>query len=183
MSGAGPAVLERLRGFLDDWGRPYALIGGLAIVARVRVRTTDDADVMLVVRPGETRDLIARARAHGYRFDEQNLDLAEGGLVRLAGVPSEDGRLDLDLIYDDEPFVADVIARATEVDLAGVTLRVATSEDLLLMKLDANRGQDLDDAIAIKDAFGDRLDRAYLDRQARALDIEARLRALLDHDD
>ena len=60
-------------------------------------------------------------------------------------------------------------------------LRVATPEDLLLMKLDANRPVDVDDSIAIKDAYLGRLDLSYLRSQADRLgaDVRRRLDLLL----
>ena len=69
-----------------------------------------------------------------------------------------------------------ILARATPLNLGRCTLPVASVEDLLLMKLEANRPVDLD---AIKDAFADTLDRAYLRAEAARLDVVARLDALL----
>lgn len=59
------------------------------------------------------------------------------------------------------------------------TVSVATVEDLLLLKLDANRPIDLDDAIAIKDAFEETLDRRYLAEQGDVLDLRRALENLL----
>ena len=53
---------------------------------------------------------------------------------------------------------------------------MATVEDLLVMKLDANRPLDLDDAIAIKDAFAEKLDLAYVRRQADSAGAPVRTR-------
>ena len=68
----------------------------------------------------------------------------------------------VDLLIADDPFLQQVALRATPVSFSGVLLPVAAPEDLLLLKLAAARPIDLDDALAIKDALGDTLDRAYL---------------------
>jgi hypothetical protein len=65
--------------------------------------------------------------------------------------------------------------------IARVFVRATKDIDLLVMKLEANRPIDLDDVIAIKDAFGDRLDLAYVRAQAdrRGQDVRHRLDLLL----
>lgn len=75
---------------------------------------------------------------------------------------------------DGDDISVELLQRANRVHLHGIDLPVATVEDLLLLKLEANRHIDLDDAIAIKDAFGEALDRAYIDRWAKTLGIEDR---------
>ena len=53
-------------------------------------------------------------------------------------------------------------------------------EDLVLLKLDANRPVDIDDILSIKDAFGATLDYAYLDSWADQLRIRDRLDLYFD---
>ncbi|MCC7384635.1 MAG: hypothetical protein IT384_22495 [Deltaproteobacteria bacterium] len=65
--------------------------------------------------------------------------------------------------------------RASTLDLGGVILSVASVEDLLLLKLEAHRVEDLDDIIAFKDGFQGALDDAYLKTQADRLDLRRRL--------
>ncbi|MCC7534589.1 MAG: nucleotidyl transferase AbiEii/AbiGii toxin family protein [Deltaproteobacteria bacterium] len=174
-------ALARLARFATAWGHPYALVGGGAIVARVQPRLTTDLDLVIAVPEGGADALLALARIHGYAFDEQETrELLEGGLVRLWGPPSVNEGIGVDLMFVDSAFLEQVVERATPLDIAGATLQVASVEDLLLMKLEAGRPQDLDDAIAIKDAFGDRVDRAYLAAWARQLGIERELGSLLD---
>ena len=82
------------------------------------------------------------------------------------------------MVADDALF-AQTVARARPALLGGVAVRVATLEDLLLMKLDAGRPLDLDDAIAIKDAAGTSLDRAYLRDAGARLGLLPALERLL----
>ncbi|MBI3185173.1 MAG: hypothetical protein HYZ28_23805 [Myxococcales bacterium] len=169
-------ALECLARFLAAWGRPAALVGGMAMVARVWRRPTVDLDVMVAVPAGTEQALLDLARDHGYTFDPQRTrDFLPGGLVQLFG--PEGARVDL--LFADDPMSESVLSRATRERLLGVELPVATVEDLLLMKLEANRPSDLDDAIAIKDAFQAELDKQYLRHWAHKLGIADRLQALI----
>ena len=57
--------------------------------------------------------------------------------------------------------------------------RWAARGDLLLLKLDASRPIDIDDAIALKDARGESWDRRYIDEQAALLGLSATVDNLL----
>ena len=67
------------------------------------------------------------------------------------------------------------MSRATPVVLGDATLPVATVEDLLVLKLEADRPQDIDDILAIKDAFAERLDLHYVRGHTDRLGISDRL--------
>jgi hypothetical protein len=157
------------------------VIGGVAMIARVRVRPTMDVDVVLSIEPSELPQLLAAAKDAGFEHedDPQSRAIMEAGLVRLTLGPREAARGGVDLIFSDSPFLERVIARATIVDLGAVKLPVATVEDLLLLKLEANRPVDLDDALAIKDAHEGTMDRAYLDARAAELGLGRALESLL----
>ncbi|MFZ5471178.1 MAG: nucleotidyl transferase AbiEii/AbiGii toxin family protein [Myxococcota bacterium] len=167
--------------FLKDWGLPGALVGGAAIVARVRPRITEDLDLMLVVPENRRSELLAMAVRHGYSYDEKEATLLmEGGLVQLWGPPNKVDGIGLDILFVDSPFAQKVVERATEITAFGQRLSVASVEDLLLLKLEANRPEDIDDLLAIKDAFANSLDRKYLDEQALELGVADRLKVYFD---
>lgn len=168
--------LERLRSLLETWGRPAAVIGGLAIVARVRERTTRDADVILTMKATEADAFLSLAVQAGYGYDElETREFLEGGLMRLWGPPDRREGAGLDILLADEPFLERVVVRATTVSFAGVPLPVASIEDLILLKLSANRPVDIDDVLAIKDVFEAQLDYGYLRRCSEELEILDRL--------
>ena len=73
------------------------------------------------------------------------------------------------------------MSRATPVELGNAMLPVASVEDLLVMKLEANRPQDIDDILAIKDAFADRLDLHCVREQTERLGIGDRLALYFGH--
>jgi len=176
---SGPTVaLFRLASLLSEVGARWALVGGMAMIARVHIRPTDDVDVVLALPVSRAREIAERSRRHGFTFDEEEMrTFGEAGLVRLRD--EQDPTTGADLIFVDSRFLDDVVNRATSVELAFGSVPVASVEDLLLLKLDANRPEDLEDAITLKDVHGAVLDRAYLKAQGAALYLTARLEAFL----
>ena len=170
------SALEPCARLLADWGEPAAVIGGVAFVVRIRARLTEDLDLAVAVPKGAEEKFLELCRRHHFAFEPADGQLfIEGGLLRAA-TPSG---VIVDFMVADDALYAQVVKRATPVDFGGVLLPAATIEDLLLMKLDANRPLDLDDAIAIKDAFGAQLDRTYLAASGDRFGLRRQLENLL----
>ncbi len=137
---------------------------------RVQARLTRDIDVVLIA-PEPRRALLPALRSAGYEVDEEGIDeWLDGGLVRAIVPGSAHG---LDVIIADSPWLVEVARRARPVQVEGKPLPVATLEDLLLMKLEAGRPSDLDDALAIRESFAGQLDREYLASRGPALRVDA----------
>ena len=165
----------RLAGFLATIGAA-AVIGGLAMIARVRPRTTDDLDVIVTATGADVPRILEAARACGYQWKEKDVpDFVEMGLLRLES-PVGKGGYGVDLILADSPLLARVVERATPVPFAGAALPVASIEDLVILKLDANRPVDIDDLMSIKDAFGASLDYRHIEEWTGLLQIRDRLK-------
>jgi len=134
---------------------PFALVGGLAVSLRSRVRFTRDID--LAVRldsDAEVERLTLALQASGYRVkalveqDEQHR-IATVRLVAPAGVV-------VDLLTASSGLEAEVIARAPEEQwTTGLRLRVARREELVALKvlsMTDRRPQDRSDALALREA-------------------------------
>src|SRR5207244_1258706 len=97
--------------------------------------------------------MLETATRHGFAYDPvETREFLEGGLARLWAPPSKEAGFGLDLLLVDSDFFEEVVRRAEPIEMGGVTLPVATLEDLVLLKLDAHRPIDIDDILAIKDA-------------------------------
>lgn len=167
-------ALRRLAALLSQWSGGAAVVGGVGIVARVRPRFTADIDVVIAVEPSRVTELLALAGGHGWTHDPSELDeLLEGGLARLRA--ADGPGVALDLMFVDSAFLESVVERATPVGIGDASIPVASVEDLLLMKLEAERPQDIDDILAIKDAHSGTLDIDYIRRQAAILGLADRL--------
>lgn len=176
-----PEAVARLARFAEELGKPYALIGGVAVIARVFVRATKDVDLLVSCAASEATSLLDVARRHGYAWEQSDVqDFLDAGLLRMWGPPSRREGLGLDILLTNSVFDEDAVRRASVLEVLGTKVAVATPEDLLLMKIEANRPIDLDDVIAIKDAFVNRLDLAYVRAQADRFgqDVRRRLDAL-----
>ncbi len=161
-------AIERAKTLMRRAGHAHAVIGGAAIVARARPRLTEDVDLLVAMTPQDVDELIELATDAGYGFDERDREIAAEGLLRLTS-----SGVDLDLIRADSAFLEHVIERATPLVDGGIPF--ATLEDLILLKLEAERPIDIDDVLAIRDAAGDRLDRGYIDARANELGLADRV--------
>lgn len=174
------SVLPAIARWMREYGDDYAVIGGLAVVLRARPRLTTDVDLMVRV-PGDAIDrLLSTAGEQGFTWDEDEVrEWAPGGLVRLLHTTGAGSGINVDVLFAIDDASQRAVERATMLSVAGCELPVVAAEDLILMKLEANRGQDLDDVIALRDAAGDELDRDYLEAGARELDLLDRLRVFV----
>lgn len=174
-------VIASVGALVAAWPHRAAVIGGIAMVARVRPRHTIDVDLVVAVPEGAGARFLELARSHGWTDDPTETEaLLEGGLLRLFRGPPRDEDPRLDVIFVDSEYLERVLARATPVDLGVVTLPVATVEDLLLLKLEAHRPQDVDDVLAIKDAYEAVLDWSYVRSEAERLGLVDRLALYFD---
>ena len=130
----------------------YVVIGGVAMQVHGHVRTTRDLDTIAAWTPENMRALAGGlaeldARLRGVDAELLGIDLTdplqlyEGGSFLMH---TRHG--DLDVFGADQtaasPPYARLRARALEVEIRGVTLRIAHPEDLIRMKTAASRFRD-----------------------------------------
>ena len=170
---------------------PFALVGGLAVSARVEPRFTRDIDLAVVVTGDqEAEELVARLRQSGYEVvalveQEATGRLATARLQRGADAPT------VDLLFASSGIESETVAESEPLAvLSDRPLPVARVPHLLAMKLLADdpikRPQDRMDAVSlIRVATSDELERTVelLDLIAargtnRGRDLAARLRDL-----
>lgn len=143
-----PALLALARVFTEA-GVPYAIIGGIALqVHQSEPRTTLDIDVAVA-----TYGVLPRAQLEVAGFTYTGQFSHSENWIGPEGTPVQ---------FTDDPALAEAIARAEEVELEDVRLRVIGRADLLHAKLRAaadparrrsKRLQDLADAQALVELF------------------------------
>lgn len=151
MSSAVADTLRDLSRALDGIGDGWYLFGAQAALLRGSARMTHDVDVTLL--PGDTppTHVVARLRDAGFSLRVQYAD----DFVKRTRV--------LPLVHDATQMPVDVVlggpglerlfldaSERMRIDTTDV--RVPTPEHLVVMKLLAGRGLDLDDAVAIANA-------------------------------
>jgi hypothetical protein len=133
----------------------YILVGGVAINLHGIIRPTEDIDLFVLPAPGNV-DRLKRALRSVWNdpaIDEILVeDLAGDYSTIRYGPPGDDfyvdilSRLGSAFRYDDLDF--------TEVEIEGVSIRLATPETLVAMKRDTVRLRDKDDAARLRDHLG-----------------------------
>lgn len=177
---AGEIVLEALRralAALRKLGRDPVLVGGLGLQAWGRIRQTKDVDLLIPAAEAERERCFRAAEAEGLARDPSKpvLQIAGTSVLRLLYTDPKFGiPIRVDLIEASGGFLSEVVRRATRVRVSGEDLRLATCEDLILMKLLAGRAIDRADAADLLRIHGD-LDRPYLEATARRLGLESDL--------
>jgi hypothetical protein len=163
--------LGALAGILEEAGIEYALIGGHAVNAWVEPRFTADIDLTIEAGVAQMERLATVLERAGFTIQlESGADQPSGpDFVRFASV---DGRLVLELQAAKTELQDWIIRRALH-DSRG--LRVATPEDLIILKLIANRPKDQIDLIGLCGLVD--LDWDYVERWAR----EWQVSELLEH--
>lgn len=133
-------LLARVHATLDRLGVPHALVGAAALAAHGVSRATLDLDVL--VTDGRTLDAATwqPLEAAGVRVDIRRGDADDP----LAGVVRIEHGTDrpVDVIVGRAAWQADVLRRATAVQIGGAAVPVATAADLVLLKLYAGGPQD-----------------------------------------
>jgi hypothetical protein len=142
----------RAQAACEKLGLPFCVIGGVALQRWGEPRFTADADLSVLVEPGEEAPVIqALLQVLPARIDD-----AAGFAVRTRVVllRSEQG-VGIDIVLAGLPFEARVIHRSSPWRLDdSESLRTCSAEDLLIMKVFAARDKDWADVTSILERQG-----------------------------
>ena len=172
------SALSALVAALGGLGTPSMVIGGIAVIARGVPRDTVDIDAAVwaegveiasLVRVLEARDILPRiADAEAFAVEHQ--------VLLLRHTPSG---TDLDVSLAWLPFEREAMDRASLLDFGGVTVLVASAEDLVVYKTVAWRDQDKADVERLLILHGRSMDvdriRGLVRQFAEALDEPERV--------
>lgn len=159
-------ALLALAASFDRKGTPYMVMGGLANIIWGEPRATIDVDATIWVEDAQidavVHDLVSEF--HALSGDP----VAFVRETRVLPLESDQG-VRIDVVFGLLPFERDAIARAVPIEVAGVTVRFCTPEDLILMKIISERERDLADAEKITHRRLPELDLDYLEPRIREL--------------
>lgn len=130
---------------------PAAVIGGVAASLLGRARVTKDVDLVVALPDeGELSRFLALAKPHG--ITPRAVDAVDFAKVsRVLLLRHEPSGIEIDISMASLPFERELIERAVERTIRGVAFRVATPEDLIVMKAIALRPRDVADIEALLD--------------------------------
>lgn len=170
-------ALGRIWSELERRGVMATLVGGLALPIWNYPRSTQDIDLLLVV--GDDQQLLSICEALDCRPRRQPA-IVELGCVRVLQAeycpPGEFVEIDVDFLIGQSDFHQSLSDRAIAIDYAGLDarIRVATCEDLILLKMQAGRLIDRADCQRLIELNPD-LDRDYLTLWAGKLNLASEI--------
>lgn len=127
------------------------VIGGVAAGLQGQPRLTEDVDV--VVLDVDADALLNSGKHHG--FEPRVADVLEFSRRTRVLLMRHRSGVDVDLSLGALPFEREMIERAQTIDAGGLQIRVATAEDLIIMKALARRPQDIADIAGIIEVQSD----------------------------
>jgi len=173
-------VLFEVIDALEESRVAYAVMGGLAVRFYALPRPTQDVDLNLEVTPDDSVALLRLLDEAGFDVPEA---YAAGWSDRVAEMPIVKVKrflghrsIDIDLFLTGSAFQRSLMTRRCEVEYEGRLVWLVSPEDLVLLKLAANRPRDRIDVQDLFFALG-RLDDAYLDHWAECLGVTDKLAA------
>ncbi len=135
----------------------YCLIGGLAMMLHHGRANTVDMDFYVMVE--NLDDVLKLFHKKGYQADPAGDYQLK---CRVEDVP-------IDILCADHYIGVDVVRRAVERSLGDSFVRIATPEDLIILKTMADRSVDRRDVEELRELFGKKLDEAYIKKKLEFL--------------
>ncbi len=174
--------LQRLVKTLDDNGIPYMFSGSIGSGFHGQPRSTNDAD--LIIDPSN-ENLISFVRSLGpdYYVSEEAAIQALNDNSMFNVIDIQTGwKADL-IIRKNRPFSREEFQRRQKANIMGLDAWVVSPEDVILSKLEwaknSKSSQQLQDALGVATVQYDHLDRDYLHKWAKELQVESSLEELL----
>lgn len=179
---SGEDLLRALAGALRGAGIPFMLTGSVAAAYYGAGRATMDIDVVIDPPAGTVDDLVARVLALGAYVSKAAAREAVANRAMFNVVDPRSGwKADL-MVRKTRPFSEAEFKRRRPIEFLGVTLDVASLEDVVLSKLEwaklGGSARQLEDVRALLRVGADELDRAYVEQWVALLGVEVQWRAV-----
>ena len=148
--------LRSLLRSLTEGGVDFVVVGGVAVIVQASPRLTKDLDICY--DPGRENlerlaAVLIKLEAKLRGVDEDLPFVPDARTLRrtqILTLTTVDGGMDLLVDPDGAPSYSALRRRASQVELDGISVRVASVDDLIAMKRAAGRPQDLVDLEALE---------------------------------
>jgi hypothetical protein len=154
--------LELLKA-MEEKGIRYVVVGGVAVVLHGFVRATMDLDLVVSLEPTNARKFLDLVKGLGYKPKipvplEQFADPAkrqewiETKGMRVFSLHHSKRVQELVDVFNKEPIpFDDLYTHRIRVPVEGISINIASSQDLKILKQEAGRPQDLQDIAALNE--------------------------------
>jgi hypothetical protein len=141
-------ALQDLLRWLEVTQTPYAIIGGVGVSLIAGARATQDVDAVLWLDTGELESFVQSGTPYGFigRISDAPEFARKNRVILLQHQPTG---INVDLSCGALPFEEEMIARARELVIGSVRIKVASPEDLIITKAVAHRPRDIADIESI----------------------------------
>jgi Nucleotidyl transferase of unknown function (DUF2204) len=159
-------ALRDLLAWLDETGVPGVVIGGVAASMLGRPRLTKDIDLLVAPDEASWDTFVEAGRTRGIepRIEDAVGFARRSRVLLLRHQPSG---LDVDVTLAGMEFETGVIGRGARREVMGLSIPLASPEDLVIMKAVARRPRDIADIESLLEAHPD-LDLDRVKTQLRA---------------
>jgi len=152
------------------------LTGSFASAYHGTPRSTQDIDVIVEATPAQLRGLVHSLPVAKYYSDLDEALRAHQAESMFNVIDLSTGwKIDF-ILLKSRPFSREEFRRRIRVNLQGVSLFVASAEDIVVAKLEwsklAQSQRQIDDVAAILRIRGEKLDRPYIETWGRELHLE-----------
>ena len=160
------ASIESLQRLLSKFNDRGVIIGGIAVGFLGKPRFTADIDAVFLLSTKDIPQFLELAQVENIVPRIQNAqDFARKNRVLL--LKHSLTETDVDISLGILPFEQEMIERASTKSFAGLSIRLPTPEDLIIMKAIAHRPKDLEDIRAIADKYPN-LDRKRIEEWVKS---------------
>ena len=168
-------VLRRITQALDSARIPYMLTGSFASAYYGSMRSTQDIDLIIEATPTQLQSFLNGLAREEYYADVETAIKAQMSESVFNIIDIRTGwKIDM-IIRKSRAFSREEFSHRQRAEMQGVSLFVASAEDMVLAKLEwAKLGESrrqIEDAATILKLQDDRLDRQYLGKWARELGL------------
>lgn len=129
-------AFQRVIGALERVGARYIVVGSTAAAAWGVIRSTRDIDLVAVVPQNSVESFLRELSDEDLYFPVADVRkaAAESGSFNVLH-PMSGGKVDVFICPPDDPFELVRLERRVQVEILGLTVWVATPEDVILSKL------------------------------------------------
>ncbi|MBI4063759.1 MAG: nucleotidyltransferase [Elusimicrobia bacterium] len=165
MLGLPPEPVAKTYRFLDHCGYPYVIVGAVASSILGEPRFTSDFDAIVYIGQEDAPGFLQKAKTAGFDLDEQK------SLVNIKNSFMFQAKMDslgVDFLIAATAFEMEMLSRSRAILVDKYSIRVPSPEDLILMKLIANRDKDILDVKNVALKHAKKLDVSYMKQWANA---------------
>ncbi|MDI6733472.1 MAG: hypothetical protein QME51_07455 [Planctomycetota bacterium] len=158
----------------------YAIVGAIGTFIWSRPRATRDIDIVIALNKNDISKFTASASSAGFDYNQsENEHLLKSDMFRLKYRVSPDNFIPIDFILPTYSFYQELLQRRRRKKVNTFSLHFASPEDMILLKLLANRPIDKIDVEQICLFWKEKLNIPYLKKWAKKFRILERVRKFI----